>query len=252
MAVIGFNETINGGSFLIANSWGKGWGKDGFTWANAEDMLDFTPYAFQVYVNVTPGPDPVPPTAVTLKGSLDLTMNSGGPMPVSSVQEKGLDVTKDPETVEMITYKTTQTYHSGNSFKAAANNNKQAFMYILGSDDTNRLTTLFPDEANISPLVPGSAMVTLPAIDKSFTMDNVAGNDYFLVMYADKELNMNDVRAKINAASGSFIQRVYSVLGNQFIAPRDIKYSPSKIDFEVKGNPKGSIVPLVVKISHEK
>ena len=262
MAVIGYDNKINGGSFLIANSWGKSWGKDGYTWAKADDLMEFTPYAFQVFVDVTPGPGPGPsptPNAVTLKGSLDLMLKSGGAMPVKSdvklVVEKGLEVTPDNARVRIMTYSTTQTYHSGTSFKASANNNKPAYMYILGSDDENRPSELFPYEienGTISPMVAGNATVMLPDKESSFTMDNVAGNDYFLVLYSEKELNLSDIRKKVKAATGSFEQRVFTVLGDQFMAMENIKYSRDKIDFEVQGNPTGSIVPLMVKIGHVK
>jgi hypothetical protein len=250
MAIVGYDDEKNGGSFLIANSWGPGWGKNGYTWANADDVIRFTPYAYQIYGEVKPNPSPV---VTSLQSSMDFSLRSGANMPVYSIQEKGLD-TKEDNVVEMITYKMSQPYQSGTQFKMVVNNNKQAYMYILGSDDVNRTTTLFPygnAGENVSPIVPPKTSVVLPGPSRSFTMDNQTGNDYFLVLVSDKEIDTSAVVAKIKAAPGTFKQKVYTALGSDFIAPKDIKYDPAKVAFEVKGAPKGSIVPLLVMIEHK-
>ena len=98
--------------------------------------------------------------------------------------------------------------------------------------------------------MPGTS-VMLPATDRSFTMDTVVGNDYFLVLVSEKELNLDDVTTKIKASTGSFKQRVFSALGSEFIAPANINYQPTQVSFDVKGNPKGTIVPMLVQITHK-
>ncbi|GAA4450166.1 hypothetical protein GCM10023189_10440 [Nibrella saemangeumensis] len=250
MTVIGYDDNKNGGSFLIVNSWGTGWGNKGYTWGNYEDVVRFTRYAFQTYSGNVPNPAP---STIALQSGMDFTLRNGAAMPVYSIQEKGLD-TKDDSQVEMITYRMSQPYVSGTQFKMAVNNNKQAYMYIIGSDDVYRTTKLFPYSGtteNISPIVPQNSNVMLPASNRSFTMDNQVGNDYFLVLVADKELNFEEVVGKIKAAPGDFKEKVYSALGSELIAPADIQYEPNRVAFQVKGNPKGSIVPLLVMIEHK-
>lgn len=255
MAIVGYDDNQNGGSFLIANSWGTTWGKAGYAWANYEDLIRFTKYAFQVYENVQPGPgpSPVPPAVVSLQSSMEFAERNGNPMTVYSVEEKGLDVTDDAK-VEMITYKMTKPYLSGQQFKMSVTNNKQAYVYIIGSDDVKRTTKLFPYSGfaeKVSPIVPPNSKVLLPANDRSFTMDNQKGNDYFLVLVSDKELAFEDVVNKIKGESGSFKERVYAAFGSELIAPANIQYESSRMAFTVKGNPTGSIVPLLVMIEHK-
>ncbi len=87
MAIVGYDDHINGGSFLIANSWGKNWGQDGYTWANYDDMIRFIRHAYQVF----PEPHAVAkPGTITLKGAVDFDLNSGQ-MPVQTVLTRGLD-----------------------------------------------------------------------------------------------------------------------------------------------------------------
>jgi Papain family cysteine protease/Domain of unknown function (DUF4384) len=253
MAIVGYDDNKYGGSFLIINSWSTKWGNAGYTWAKYDDLARFTKYASQVYNTVNPTPAP---TAVALKSEMTFKLTDGNAdMPVSSIQERGLDVTNDNSTVEMITYKMTTPYNSGTRFKMSMNNSKQSYVYIVASDDVNRVTKLFPYQGdksqNVSAIVMPGTSVMLPATDRSFTMDTIVGNDYFLVLVSEKELNLDDVTTKIKAATGSFKQRVFSALGSEFIAPANINYQPTQVSFDVKGNPKGTIVPMLVQITHK-
>ena len=253
MAIIGYDDNRYGGSFLIANSWGNQWGNNGFTWAKYEDVARFTRYAFQVFMPVNPNPTP---KTVALKSDMTfkLTGNNAN-MPVTLIPTyRGLDVTKDA-TSDLITYQMSSPYNSGTQFKMSMNNSKQSYVYIVGSDDVNRVTKLFPYQGdlsqNVSAIVSPNASVILPATDRSFTMDTVTGTDYFLVLVSEKELNVEEVSAKIKNATGNFAQKVQSALGSEFIAPVNIAYQPTQVSFEVKGNPTGTIVPMLVRIVHK-
>lgn len=264
LTIIGYDSARE--AFLIVNSWGDKWGNAGLTWANCKDVVAFTPYAFQVISPiVTPKPAPVAPTPapvapvapvaqVSLKGSIKPILNSGEAMPVSVIVERGLDVTKDTTSIDMITYYTKEEYLSGTSFKTVISNNLTSYVYILASDDVNRISKLFPYEEGISPLIPSNNEATLPAANSSFTMDNKPGNDYFLVLYSTKELNLDKISEDIKNAPGAdsdFKQKVFSVIGKDFVSYNAISYDSDKIAFEVKGTPKGTIVPLLVKIKHK-
>lgn len=253
VTIVGYDDNKYGGAFLIINSWSVKWGNGGYTWAKYDDLARFTKYAAQVYNAVNPTPAP---TTTALKSEMLFKLTDGNTdMPVSSIQERGLDVTNDNATVEMITYKMTTPYNSGTRFKMSMNNSKQSYVYIVASDDVNRVTKLFPYEGdksqNVSSIVMPGSSVMLPATDRSFTMDTVVGNDYFLVLVSEKELNLDEVATKIKASTGSFKQRVFSALGSEFIAPANINYQPTQVSFEVKGNPKGTIVPMLVQITHK-
>ncbi|GAA4418508.1 hypothetical protein GCM10023187_51990 [Nibrella viscosa] len=253
LTIIGYDDEKFGGSFLIANSWGEGWGDKGYTWGNYNDVVRFTQYAFQVYSEIKPGPGPGP-EVVALQSSMDFALTQGGNMPVESIQERGLDTVDDRNgSVDMITYKMRQPYVSGTSFKLTVNNSKPAYMYIIGSDDVNRTTKLFPysgTNENISPLVPGKSAVVLPANNRSFKMDTQVGNDYFLVLVSEEELPFEETVSKIKSAQGNFKEKVYNALGSKLIAPADIQYRPNQVAFEVRSGAKGSIVPMLVMIEH--
>jgi Domain of unknown function (DUF4384)/Papain family cysteine protease len=251
--IIGYDDNKNGGSFLIANSWGAAWGNNGYTWGKYEDVARFTRYAFQVFPTANPTP---PPTAVAMKSDMTFQLSgSNTSMPVAIVPTyRGLDVTTDAS-ADLITYQMTSPYNSGTRFKMSINNSKQGYVYIVGSDDVNRVTKLFPYQGdlsqNVSAIVPPNASVLLPAADRSFTMDTVTGTDYFLVLVSERELNLEDLSARIKNAPGNFAQKVIAAVGSEMIAPANIAYQPTQVSFEVKGNPKGTIVPMLVRIVHK-
>ncbi|MDF7821820.1 DUF4384 domain-containing protein [Runella sp. MFBS21] len=260
MAIIGYDDTRYGGAFLIANSWGAGWGNNGYTWGRYEDVARFTRYAFQVFpaasvVPVPPGPGPSP--AVSLKSDMSFQLSgTNAEMPVVLVPtSRGIDVTNDNANTDLITYQMTSPYSSGTRFKMAMNNSRQAYVYIIASDDVNRVTKLFPYQGelsqNVSAIVPPNSSVLLPAADQSFTMDTVTGTDYFLVLVSEKELNIEALSSAIKNGSGNFVKKVLDAIKTDMTPSSDITYQPTKVAFEVKGNPKGSIVPMLVRIVHK-
>lgn len=251
MAIVGYDDHINGGSFLVANSWGKSWGQDGYTWANCEDMIRFVRHAYQVFPESHAA---AKPGTITLKGSVDFDLN-GTQMPVQTALTRGLTVTSDQPGTSggMVTYRMKQPYNSGTRFKMTIHNNKRSYVYILGSDQQNRVARLFPswpEEGPVSAVVPANNVVTLPSSGSSFTLDDITGEDYFVILISEKELNADQVSEQIRNAGGSIEQKLYAALGREFIAAKDIAYQPGQIGYEVKGNPAGSVVPLLVKITH--
>jgi hypothetical protein len=51
MCVIGYDDTISGGAFEIANSWGEEWGNDGFIWISYKDFADYVYEAYEIICN---------------------------------------------------------------------------------------------------------------------------------------------------------------------------------------------------------
>ncbi|MCF0069404.1 DUF4384 domain-containing protein [Dyadobacter sp. CY261] len=252
MAVVGYDDNINGGSFLIVNSWGKTWGSNGYTWAKYADLVRFTRNAYQIYPE--PAAKPKPQT-VTLKGNVDFMIGSGE-MAVHSTLYKGIQVTPDQpgSKAEMITYNMSQPYNSGTRFKMVINNSKQSYVYILGSDKENRVSSLFPfnsEDVITSAVAPANSSILMPSVNSSFTLDDVKGEDYFVVFISQNELNLEELAKKVKNAEGTIVQKAYAALGEEFITPKEIAYDQGKISYEVKGDPKGSVVPILVKIVHQ-
>ena len=51
MTIVGYDDSVNGGSFLVVNSWGKDWGLDGYMWMKYSDFKKYSYYAFGLYTS---------------------------------------------------------------------------------------------------------------------------------------------------------------------------------------------------------
>ncbi|WP_345271067.1 caspase family protein [Nibrella viscosa] len=54
LTLIGYDDQKNGGSFLLANSWGKNWGKEGYIWIRYDVLTQYASLAYQIGDPVTP------------------------------------------------------------------------------------------------------------------------------------------------------------------------------------------------------
>ena len=51
MTIVGYDDYVNGGSFLVVNSWGIDWGKNGYMWMKYTDFKRYAHAAFSLWVN---------------------------------------------------------------------------------------------------------------------------------------------------------------------------------------------------------
>ncbi len=51
MTIVGYDDYVNGGSFLIVNSWGHDWGKNGYMWMKYSDFRKYAHVAFSLFVS---------------------------------------------------------------------------------------------------------------------------------------------------------------------------------------------------------
>ena len=249
LTVIGYDDFKHGGAFRILNSWGTAWGQNGLCWMRYEDFGRFVMFAFEGF----PLPDNnPPPTAITLSGETSFQLLGGGAVPVQrSVVAKGTTIDDDPNTVEtMVAYQLSNPYNSGTRFKFSAKINKQAYVYVIGSDLNNSTNVLFPVDASTNAAFGANTLMTLPSTTKNYTLDANTGTDYWLFLYSETPLDIASITSRIKASSGSFSDRIMSVLGRELVEVKDIQYFSDRVGFDLRGNPKGSVVPLLVSLKH--
>lgn len=51
MTIVGYDDYVNGGSFLVVNSWGKEFGKDGYMWMKYSDFKKYAHVAFAIHAS---------------------------------------------------------------------------------------------------------------------------------------------------------------------------------------------------------
>ena len=249
LCVIGYDDFKHGGAFRVLNSWGTAWGENGLCWIRYEDFGRFVLFAFEGFPLPNNNPSP---TAVTLSGETSFQLLGGGAVPVQrSVVAKATIIDNDPNTVEtMMAYQLSNPYKSGTRFKFSAKINKQAYVYVIGSDLNGSTNVLFPVDAATNPTFAANTLMTLPSATQNYALDTNTGTDYWLFLYSETPLNIANISRRLKSASGIFSDRIMSVLGRELVEVKDIQYFSDRVGFDLRGNPKGSVVPLLVSLKH--
>ncbi len=248
MCVVGYDDNMYGGAFEIQNSWGAYWGNGGYIWIRYADFSSFVQYAYE-FVDL---PDATPDVP-DLSGSIKLALSTGEQMPANLlISTRGLKVVSAKTTPQPLTiYQTANPYTSGTNFRIYIANNQPAYVYAISSDLTNQVTKIFPYEDGISAaLTYKKNDVAIPDEDHFIQFDNQPGKDLLCVLYSKNELNINDIVARVGAQTGTFNERVFSVLGNRIVDPKNIKFSNDNIAFNGISNGK-DVVALMVELEHK-
>ncbi len=276
MIVVGYDDNKYGGSFVIQNSWGEEWGKDGYVWVSYNDFADYTRGAYELGTSVfegspisfddpEPEPEPVPvinpiptpkptPTPapktepvkeVLYKGSFDLPVRfEDGGMKLS--YSNGV-------------YKTTKAYESLTKFQLYMTNTKPCFCYAFASDDaTGKANAIFPLD-NTSPVLDYSEnTIVYPAEDKYIQLDMQPGTDYFVVLYAPYALDLEQIMQRYEEAVRNgvtqFTERVAYAVGKENVIGSDmVQFEKNRVNFTayITEDQSPKVLPVLIQITHE-
>ncbi len=231
MTVIAYDDNKYGGSFQLLNSWGTHWGNHGLGWIKYSDFDFFCKYAFELIDKSSPSPN-----APDLSGSLTFDERNGTPM-ISAFNGKY--------------FITDKSYPSGTLFELHISNNEPAYVYAFSSDLTYVTYKIFPfNERMVAYLPYRNNNVAIPDEESYNMLDTASGPAYYCFLYSKNSLNIDSIMKKIEAASGTFWERITHVLKDNTVDENNINYSyDNKIIFKAKSEGK-SIVPVLIEIKH--
>lgn len=254
VCVIGFDDTKFGGAFEIENSWGTRWGNKGYAWIRYND---FDKFVYQGYEIIKLG-KPTPRSSV-FSGSLklfDLDDNRNLPVMLASLS-RNWNVAKTEKEVEVseadYTYKVIPALLSGTKMRMYLSSEEPAYVYILGTGTTNRsVSTLFPSYG-ISPLLNYSeSEIALPSEDLHFEMDSTPGKDYLVVIFSKEEINVEELRTKLEVGNKNVSKALKNSLGALLINHKDIDFSDNEIKFVVKqNNDNKKLFAMIIEFTHK-
>jgi C1A family cysteine protease len=237
MCVTGYDDAKYGGAFEIVNSWGTWWGNQGYVWIRYNDFFDFTKYAYEMIAF----PTQKPANQTDMAGEIAFRLSTGNNM----------QVTYNKQTGNIGYYKVNQAYTSGTQFRIMISNNEPAFVYAFGSDLTNEVFTIFPHKPNISPALNYAGNnIALPSEQHFVRMNDTVGKDFMCVLYSKEKLDIDDIKNRVAEASGTFAQKVQSVLGTDLVNISNTQFQNNQMKFSAKSSGK-SVVALMVEITHE-
>lgn len=230
MVYVGYDDEKYGGSFRVLNSWGAGWGDDGYLWIRYEDAQYATLFAAEM---------------IDFPGE---TFNLGGSVSFDFDQEDDFPLQFDSEDQ---VYRTVQGYLSGTQFQFTVNNQEAAYLYVIGSDNSGEIFKIFPFEKGLSAYLGyENSNLVFPDEDHFVELDNQIGEDTFCVLYSSQPIDFEELVTNLSNTDGEFRDRVYKILGDRLLDTSAINYDNSRASFSAESSKADAIVPLFVKIKH--
>jgi hypothetical protein len=275
MVIVGYDDNKYGGAFRYLNSWGSGWGDDGFIWVPYTTTGDLCYGAYQAFPfarnpapapytapapapepspvptpTPSPAPAPVPMADVLPAAGMEFRLRDGSPMKVSRISTRNL-ITEDDTVDDRPAYRMTTPYPSGTRFRFYLETENEGYVYAFASDLTRQVNKIFPYDDQVSPLVGNNSIIAFPSDSKVIRMDNNPGTDYLLVLFSRQALDVDQLEKTMAATNGGLTNKVKAALGNALIDPSMVEYDAGVVGFGVKKGAKGTVVPVLVEITHQ-
>jgi len=229
LTIIGYDNSKYGGSFEVMNSWGTEWGNEGFMWIRYDDFIEFSEYAYDIYV--IPGKT----SGVELGGSIELKLVA---------DNSDMAITQ----VAPGYYKLNKSYPSKTQFTIKITNESPAFIYAFASDLTGEVFRFFPLD-NTSSVLSKAASFYVPSEDQPAEVDETLGTDYLCVLFSKEDIDIDGLIADITVLRGSFIEKVEKALGSKLISFNEIAYEKNRVAFKMNKSPQ-SVVMLIAEHDH--
>lgn len=251
MCVVGYNDSKYGGAFRVMNSWGTTWADKGFVWIPYSDFAKYSLIAIQAYGPPLPSPEPGPGKRpdeniidVKLNGSVHFQLNTGEAMKATKQV-----VSNSKE--DLVSYKMDKAYSSGTRFRFYITSNTESFIYAFATDLGGKVNLVLPFADNMSPHIGSNSTVAFPSETKVVKMDENPGKDFLLILYSKEKLDAAALHVKMNAVGGSLSKKIAASLGDKLIRPEETRYHPNDIGFDITRQTKGTVVPLMIEITHD-
>ncbi len=229
MCIIGYDDYKfeKDGGFLIQNSWGPKWGKNGRAWISYSDFVQFANEAYGVY--------PMPDKANETRLSCAIGLVDKDTKQMYPLVNKGNNV-----------YAVNGNMKIGSKFKIQLKNNIECYVYVFGKEVDNSSYVLFPYTPKHSAYCGITGTRVFPR-DKSMTPDDKGNKDYIAVVVSKKALDFKTLNQQFNAnKTADFQQRINEVLASNIIT--NVQFNnDTRINF-VADTKEKSVLPFIIEI----
>ncbi len=205
MCVIGYDDYKEGGAFQIMNSWGSEWGNNGVAWVPYNAFERFVVEAYGVY----PMGSVDKPLGNSLQASFGLVMNEGARK--IALKQTGAN-----------TFQTVSPVKKSTRFKIQVTNSNECYTYVFALDAAKKSEVLFPYTEKHSPYC-GITGTRLFPKDYSMEVDATGTQDEMAIVLTKEPIDYKAMNAAINAASGSFDQKIDQALKG--MAKSNVRYT---------------------------
>ncbi len=210
MAVIGYDDTLEGGAFEVMNSWGPAFGRDGIFFVKYRDFDHFVKEAYGLYPMGAPKP-----------GDEALHLRLGL---LESATKKHLPMSAQGDR----TFRTARPIKVGTRFKVEVSTTQPIYMYLFGEETDGTSYVLFPYTPKHSAYCGTTGTRVFPR-KQSLTADDKGTRDSIAVVVSSKELDFKALNEHITQATGaSYGEKLKAAVGRDL----DTKLN-ARVDGEV-------------------
>ncbi len=229
LTVIGYDDEKFGGAFEIMNSWGTEWGKGGFIWVSYKD---FEKICFQAY---------------TMQAEDSDFFEWNGGFQIQLANEESM-----PFELENGVFKSKESYFQGTRFRFQLYNQQPTYVYIFGTDVSNKIYNYFPTENISSYLSSKNQNPVVPAGNHFIEMDNNAGTDAYCILYSQEKLPIDNMLEELKVwKTDNFEANVNIMLKEYQLKTHEgtIFKNEDKSSFKALSH-KAQVVPVFIHIKH--
>jgi hypothetical protein len=198
MAIIGYDDTLEGGAFQLMNSWGREWGDGGVAFVRYQDFDRFVDEAYGLYPMGDAAADK--PLQRIRFGLVDNATKK-------HIKLKGQGGS---------TFRTAAPIKVGTRFKVELSNTKPVYAYLFGQETDGTSYVLFPYTPKHSPYCGTTGTRIFPR-KQSLTADDKGTRDSVAVVISPKAIDVQALNKKITAAAGgSYGEKLQAALQAEF------------------------------------
>lgn len=252
MVVVGFDDSeANGeGAFEIMNSWGEGWGNDGFIWVRYKDYARFCQQAFHIYLFEDDVKKDLIYTAEANLKRLVLVNNDGPVFSNENVKLKS-NIYQFDRVLE----------RKKDRFQLQITNvNNGMSVYVLSIDPENNIKIHWPRDEKLDDQFEGlheSAGITVPEVvlvlptPKTALQFSKPGTEHLVFLFSKEPLkNINEQIASLEQQEGDIYSRLTTTFGDALAPLEQIKFSQNQMRFQNE-IPQGQVIPVILEIKVE-
>lgn len=240
MTIIGYDdEKFGTGAFEVINSWGEGWGNDGFMWIRYNDYAESVRYGFELMFEEVPQEDIV--VVNTLEAGLEL-IEVGYPLEVRRKKNDGQSyqtTVYDKTGLGTADYETKEKFDKGTRYRIKTSISQPSYVYVFGADTKRPVQRLFPVNDSVSAFVNAKDVyVMIPEKKADGRLGKIELNtddvksDYTIAIISLEELDMQSIKEKVDTMEGPIVDRFYEVLKDKLIAPGDMTLTKNVMGFK--------------------
>ena len=130
--------------------------------------------------------------------------------------------------------------------------NQPAYVYVLGVDEKNPSSLLFPSNDSISPYINAdNAEVIIPYTKPKakvfFELNEDVESDYTIVIFSLEKIDLPKVKKRLDEMEGELLDKFYVIFNENLISKDDMELMDDKMGFKAEFM-NGSMAMMILDI----